>query len=64
MGIRRIRMFLVLQDPDPDPSFRGTDPVPDPSYFWNNACKIGFKHIILAKKLIFKTEDNVPVGML
>jgi hypothetical protein len=62
MGIRRIRMFLGLQDPDP--SFRGTDPDPDPSHFWNNACKIGFKHIILAKKLIFKTEDNVPVGML
>jgi hypothetical protein len=29
----RIRMFLGLQDPDPDPLVRGTDPAPDPSLF-------------------------------
>jgi hypothetical protein len=30
-----IRMFLGLQDPDPDPLFRGadTDPSPEPSLF-------------------------------
>ncbi len=30
--IRRIRMFLALLDPDPDPPIRGTDPPepPDP----------------------------------
>jgi hypothetical protein len=34
LGIR-IRMFLDLLDPDPDPLVRGTDPnpVPDPSLF-------------------------------
>jgi hypothetical protein len=26
--IRRFRMFLGLQDPDPDPLVRGTDPDP------------------------------------
>jgi hypothetical protein len=26
--IRKIRMFLGLQDPDPDPLVRGTDPDP------------------------------------
>jgi hypothetical protein len=31
MGIRRIRMFLDLPDPEPDPLVRGTDPDPDPS---------------------------------
>jgi hypothetical protein len=33
--IRRIRMFLGLQNPDPDPLVRGTDPdqAPDPSLF-------------------------------
>jgi hypothetical protein len=43
--IRRIRMFLGLQDPDPDPLVRGPDPVSDPSLFssrCSNACKIGF----------------------
>jgi hypothetical protein len=25
-------MFLGLQDPDPDPLFRGMDPDPDPSF--------------------------------
>jgi hypothetical protein len=29
--IRRIRMFLGLLDPDPDPLVRGMDPDPDPS---------------------------------
>jgi hypothetical protein len=29
--VLRIRMFLGLLDPDPDPSFRGMDPDPDPS---------------------------------
>ncbi len=43
LGIR-IRMFLGLQDPDP--LLRGADPVP--SLFWNNACKTGFYHKILA----------------
>jgi hypothetical protein len=28
---RRIRMFLGILDPDPDPLVRGTDPDPDPS---------------------------------
>ncbi len=64
--IRRIRLFLGLQDPDP--SVWGTDPglgpAPDLSLFWNNACKIGHKHKILAENLIFKTEDNVPVCKL
>jgi hypothetical protein len=27
-AVLRIRMFLGLQDPDPDPSVRGTDPDP------------------------------------
>ncbi len=32
MGIRnRVRMFLGLSDPKPDPLVRGTDPAPDPS---------------------------------
>jgi hypothetical protein len=33
--IRRIRMFLGLQDPDPEPLVRGTDPdqALDPSLF-------------------------------
>ena len=30
MWIRRIRMFLGLLDPDPDPLVRGMDPDPDP----------------------------------
>jgi hypothetical protein len=40
----RIRMFLGLQDKDPDPlvRLRGADPDPDPSLFLKNACKIGF----------------------
>ncbi len=42
--IRRIHMFLGHQDPDLDPLVRGTDPDPDSSLFWNNACKIGFWH--------------------
>ncbi len=51
LGIRiRIRKFLGLQGPDPDPLVRGTNPDPNPSLFWNNACKIGFKQKILAKK--------------
>jgi hypothetical protein len=53
-------MFLGLQDPDP--LVRGTDP--DPSLFWNYACKIGFEHKILAKNLIFETEHNVLAGKL
>ncbi len=32
-SFRRIRMFLSLLDPDPDPLVRGTDPDPDPSIF-------------------------------
>jgi hypothetical protein len=28
---RRIRMFLGLLDPDPDPLVRGMEPNPDPS---------------------------------
>ncbi len=28
-----IRMFLGIQDPDPDPLFRDTEPYPDPSLF-------------------------------
>ncbi len=32
LGIR-IRMFLGLQDPDPDPLVRGPDLDPDPSLF-------------------------------
>ncbi len=54
MGIR-VRKFLGLQDPDPDPLVRGADP--EPSLYWNNACKTG----ILAKNESFKTEDNIPV---
>jgi hypothetical protein len=30
--IRRIRMFLGLQDPDPDPIVRGMDPDPEPDH--------------------------------
>ncbi len=66
--IRRIRMFLGL--PDPDPLVGGMDPDLDPYFFlkmcgadWINACKTKFQHKILAKKLIFST-DNVPVGKL
>ncbi len=59
LGIR-IRMFLGLQDPDP--LVRGTDL--DPSFFWNNACKIGFYKKIFAKNFVFKTEDNVIMGKL
>jgi hypothetical protein len=55
----RVRMFLGLQDPDP--FVIGTDPEADPSLFRNNASKIGFQHKILAKNLILKTEDNVPL---
>ncbi len=42
--IRRIRMFLALQDPDPDPLVRGANPDPAtaPSLFWNNAWKTQF----------------------
>ncbi len=29
--IRRIRMFMGLLDPNPDPLVRGMDPAPDPS---------------------------------
>jgi hypothetical protein len=29
--IRRIRMFLNLPDPNPDPLVQGTDPAPDPA---------------------------------
>ncbi len=29
--VLRIRMFLGLLDPEPDPSVRGMDPDPDPS---------------------------------
>jgi hypothetical protein len=35
--IRRIRMFLALLDPDPDPLVRGMDP--DPSIFKQNGKK-------------------------
>ncbi len=66
VGIR-IRMFLGLQDPDPEPLVRGTNPELDPSLFsyrcwadWNTAFKIQ----TLAKNLILKTEDNVPAGQL
>jgi hypothetical protein len=31
--IRRIRMFLGIQDTDPDPLLRGADPDPAPSLF-------------------------------
>jgi hypothetical protein len=34
-GARRIRMFLGLLDPDPDPLVRGMDP--DPGSFYNEA---------------------------
>ncbi len=66
-----VRIKISAGDPDADPQnsypdllIRGTDPDPDPSLFWNKACKIGIKHQILAKNLIIKTEDNVPVGKL
>jgi hypothetical protein len=32
--IRRIRMFLGLLDPDPDPVVRGMNPDPDPSIIY------------------------------
>jgi hypothetical protein len=37
--IRRIRMFLVLLDPHPDPLVTSTDPAPDPSIIKQNSKK-------------------------
>ncbi len=60
---RRIRMFLGLLDPEPDPLIRGTDPASDPGsgsfpflikmlsrlkYGTGNASKIKILHKILA----------------
>jgi hypothetical protein len=56
-------MFLGL--PDPDPLVRGMDPAPnlDPFLFsQSDRTEIKFEHKILAKKLIFKTEHNMPAG--
>jgi hypothetical protein len=53
LGIRiwRIRMFLGLQDPNPDTLVRNPDP------------DASLSEIMLAKQ-VFKTEDNVPVFKL
>jgi hypothetical protein len=56
LGIQ-ILMFLGLQDPDPDPLVRGTDPGLDPTLkilpFSHNDCKIGFTHKNFSKKFKF-----------
>jgi hypothetical protein len=63
-------MFLGLPDPDSLVRSADPDPAPDPSLFIINVLsglmpdKIEFQQKILAKKYIFKTEDDVPVGKL
>ncbi len=53
------------------PFVRSSDPDPTPSFFskrcwadWNNTCKIKFWQKSLAKNLIFRNVDNVPLGEL
>ncbi len=53
LGIR-IRMFLGLQDPDPDALAKGPDPVP--SLLWNNACKIFAKNNLRLKIMCLRVS--------
>ncbi len=67
-------MFSGLPDPEPDLLVRGTDPAPapDPSLFSYIIVLSGLKQCLenkilkqnFSQKLIFQTEDDVPVGRL